>query len=157
MVERIRAVPGAFEATALTTFSNLPASLDALSIKIASILSFWPTLSISDVNTSSTILFISSSFIESFISTAKTHGFTNFFSCLKRTVSSPIFEDLSPEPMVIGLIGGADSSPRTFFASSETSGHKSRDACLWASFIAKARHVGCPHFLQFVFGSSLNI
>jgi hypothetical protein len=23
--------------------------------------------------------------------------------------------------------------------------------------MAKARHVGCPHFLQFVFGSNLNI
>jgi hypothetical protein len=48
-------------------------------------------------------------------------------------------------------------TPSFCFASSETSGHKSKEACLWASFIAKARHVGNPHFLQFVFGRSLNI
>ena len=55
------------------------------------------------------------------------------------------------------LTGGADASPSFCFASSETSGHKSNEACLCASFIAKARQVGNPHFLQFVFGRSLNI
>src|SRR5208282_6763781 len=103
------------------------------------------------------MLFISLSDIESFISIAITHWLTNFLSCLNRTVSSPIFRALSPTPSITGLIGGADASPRIFLASSETSGHRSREACLWASFIAKARHVGCPHFLQLVLGSNLNI
>jgi hypothetical protein len=63
----------------------------------------------------------------------------------------------SPAPKVIGLIGGAEASPRIFFASSDTSGHASMLACRWASFIANARQVGDPHFLQLVFGKSLNI
>gem|GEM_PF-6446353 len=124
---------------------------------MASTRSFWPTLSISDPTTSPAVFAISSTESVSFISTAKTQGLTNFFSCLKSTVSSPILTALSPLPSVIGLTGGADASPSIFFASSDTSGQESRVACLCASFIAKARQVGCPHFLQFVFGNSLNI
>src|SRR5208283_797253 len=111
----------------------------------------------SELSTCSTMPLISLSDIESFTSTAKAHGLTNFLSCLNKTVSSPIFIALSPAPSLTGLIGGAEASPSIFFASSDTSGHKSNETCLWASFIAKARHVGCPHFLQFFFGSSLNI
>ncbi len=156
-VDTITGTSGAFWATRFARASSLPASPESLDITMASTLRSWPTLFISDSTTS----FILASWAEassvSFISTAMAQGLTNFFSCLKSTVSSPIFTALSPAPRVMGLMGGAEASPSLAFASSDTSGHRSRDACLWASFIAKARHVGNPHFLQFVFGKSLNI
>src|SRR5512141_2764298 len=81
----------------------------------------------------------------------------NFFSCLNMTVSSPTFRAPLPAPMVIALIGGSEAAPRNDFASSEASGQASSDACFAASFMANARQVGKPHFLQFVFGKCLNI
>src|SRR5574341_2151424 len=72
-------------------------------------------------------------------------------------ISSPTFPALSPVPSVMPRIGGAADSPRIFFASSDASGQESRLACLAASFMAKARQVGWPHFLQLVFGRCLNI
>src|SRR5512147_3090198 len=72
-------------------------------------------------------------------------------------ISSPTFTALAPVPRVMPRIGGAAASPRTFFASSDASGQESRLACFAASFMAKARQVGCPHFLQLVFGRCLNI
>ena len=67
------------------------------------------------------------------------------------------FTAFSPVPSVMPLIGGAAASPSVCFALSDASGQASRLACFAASFMANARQVGCPHFLQLVFGSSLNI
>ncbi len=54
-------------------------------------------------------------------------------------------------------IGGADASASCSLASSETYGQLSSSALPEARFMAKARHVGTPHSLQFVFGRSLKI
>ena len=54
-------------------------------------------------------------------------------------------------------IGGAEAPASAALASSLTVGHSSMFAFFWASCIAKAMHVGRPHFLQLVFGSSLKI
>src|SRR5574341_1111708 len=94
---------------------------------------------------------------EALIATAKTLGLKNFFSWRNMQISPPTFTALSPMPSVMSRIGGAAASPRTFLASSDASGQVSRLACLAASFMAKARQVGCPHFLQFVLGRYLKI
>jgi hypothetical protein len=54
-------------------------------------------------------------------------------------------------------IGGAAAAASDVRACSLASGHWSRPTFFWASAMANARHVGCPHFLQFVLGSSLKI
>ena len=114
VVESITGTFGAFDAISFAADSNFPLSPDAFVSAIASTLSFCPTLSISDVRTSSIFFVISPSERVSLISTARAHGLTNFLSCLKRTVSSPIFTALSPEPRVIDRIGGAEASPSIF-------------------------------------------
>ena len=58
-------------------------------------------------------------------------------------------------PTVISLMGGADAASSAVVASSLTEGHLSSSVPFWASFMAKARHVGNPHSLQLVCGSSL--
>ncbi len=149
------AASGAFSATRLTAASYVALSPEAYSMETASTLSFWPTRSISEPATSAALASRLSSV--SLMFTAMAQGFTNFFSCLNITVSAPSFTALSPLPISKDLIGGADASPSVAFASSETSGQAEISTPPWASFIAKARHVGNPHFLQFVFGRSLNI
>jgi hypothetical protein len=54
-------------------------------------------------------------------------------------------------------MGGAEASDNFALASSETRGQALNSALPAARFIAKARQVGTPHSLQFVFGSNLKI
>ncbi len=61
----------------------------------------------------------------------------------------------SPAPIVASLMGGADAASSAVLASSLTYGHLSSSVPFCASFMAKARQVGNPHSLQFVWGSSL--
>ena len=89
--------------------------------------------------------------------TATPAGLKNLPSWRKRTVSSPTANVRPSPPSVTFRIGGADAPASAALASSLTNGHSSMFAFFWASCIAKAMHVGRPHFLQLVFGSSLKM
>ena len=149
--------PGAPSTTCFTTAANFAASPPSSVTAMASTLSFWPTRSISEVLTASIFFAAASPASEALIATANTLGLKNFFSWRNMQISSPTLTALSPTPMEMPLIGGAADSPSICLALSEASGQASRLACFAASFMAKARQVGCPHFLQLVFGKCLNI
>src|SRR3990172_5623570 len=157
LLTRMIGTPGAPSTTCLTTEANFAASPPSSVTAIASTRSFWPTRSISEVLTASIFFAAASPASEALIATAKRLGLKNFFSWRNRQISPPTFTALSPTPKVMSRIGGAADSPRIFLASSDASGQVSRLACFAASFMAKARQVGWPHFLQFVFGRYLNI
>ena len=92
----IKGTAGAFAATIFAADSSLPASSDALLIiSHRSSVSGLPCPSQNSPPLQRSCC-MSASDIVSFISTAKAQGFTNFLSCLKSTVSSPIFTALSP-------------------------------------------------------------
>ena len=153
----IIAVSGALPAISFTDVSYLALLPEEYSMDIASTLSFCPILSISELTTSETLRLISSSLKSSLIFTARAVGLKNFLSCLNITASPPILTAFSPVPRLNVLIGGVEASPRIFFDSSDISGQAEISTPLCDNFIAKARHVGNPHFLQFVLGRSLNI
>ncbi len=67
----------------------------------------------------------------------------------------PISKARSPLPMVTRRIGGAAAASSDARVSSVTYGHFDSSVPFCASFMAKARQVGKPHSLQFVWGSSL--
>ncbi len=106
--------------TLVAKVSNLPASPETDFTAMRSALKVRPTLSYSRVLNRSRRPPTSSSVISSVTSTAMPVGFRKVFSWRNKTVSPPILSFLSPVPISTMLIGGADASASSAFASSET-------------------------------------
>ncbi|MBA7668254.1 hypothetical protein ES703_76363 [subsurface metagenome] len=104
--------------TLLTTASNILASPELSLTATSSGRRVSPTLSYWSLDLSS-LASISDSSMVSVIRMAKPGGFSNLFSWRNITVSPPIFNLLSPTPIVTGIMGGADASSNLAFASSE--------------------------------------